>query len=159
MKDRKLRPNQIESLTALRRVLTDVVRPEVKEAYALAQIDHALIALNDLIARTPTLFPWLIESVDILRSLLGDVRSAIATRPADEPIRAVLSEIDSALETADEPAPPYPVLDDLERRVTALRLALTAVVPALGRHGAGVPGVEELQARIRTYLRQNSARS
>jgi hypothetical protein len=154
-----MRPSSIDTLTALRRVLGDIVLPNVGDTYARIQLRHALAALEDLVAKIPDEMRWLMESLDGLDGLLADAGAIIAECPAGHALRAVLPRIHGALEKAADTKPIYPDAADLTARVDELRSALSDLVFALGRHGADLPELPALQARIRGYLRQNIARS
>lgn len=87
-----MRPTVEEQLRGMRRILDEVVAPQVSDAYAREQLGHVTTALDGLAARWDTVVPALRNEnaalAELLRRLLPDVAplevaSAVRARMAD----------------------------------------------------------------------------
>lgn len=148
-----MRPTPGESLNAIRRVLQDVVAPQVRDPYAATQLAHMLRALDDLSRRWADEALWLIESNVIVTDLLCDVLAAIKAGTAALP-DDLAPALQVALDGDDNAVGPYPTYDQLAARSHVLREALSKVV-ATGFLERSETSVAQA---IRQYLRDHVAR-
>lgn len=153
-----MQPNPIETLAALRRVLADVVIPNVHDVYARTQVHNALGAIDDLILKLPDEIPWLLESISCLRAILSDAQDAIARLSPDHPLHETARNIAATLDQTGH-FQPLQEIPHLRTKVDTLRSELSNLIYALARRGRDLPEAPTLQDRIRHYLRQNIARS
>jgi hypothetical protein len=152
-----MRPNTTESLLCLKRVLAGIVRPVVNDAYALTQLAHADLALQDLVRCWADEIPNLMQAIDELTLIIADARASIADGPAVDERQSMLGVLNDALGIARRPATRYPNYDDLVERHTALRAAGEALIPFLSRHDQAMEA-GPLRARLRIYMREQMDR-
>lgn len=116
-----MRPTVSEQLAGLRRMLAEVVAPEVADAYAADVLDDALTTLDLLAeawAHVPSFLRWDIEATARVLELVGvaappppdDVLDVVALDARAEEVRGLLVEAMPA------------VLDDPRARDSAIRL-------------------------------------
>src|SRR5690606_15321904 len=141
-----MRPTPGESLQAIRRVLHNVVVPQVSDPYAARQLAHMLHALDDLSRRWADEALWLIESNATVEALLRDVLAATKDGAA------VPDDLTPVLEKAldkDGGGTAYPSYDQLLARSNQLREALAQVVATGLLEQPSLP----VAGKIRQYLR------
>jgi hypothetical protein len=116
-----MRPTVSEQLVGLRRVLADVVAPEVTDAYAADVLDGALSTLQLLAdgwAHVPSFLGWDIEATGRVLELVG----VPVPSPRDDPLDiAALQERDRHLRELLVRSMPL-VLEHPEAREAAVRL-------------------------------------
>lgn len=151
-----MKPDLVETLAAVKRVVTEVIRPQVQDDYALKQLQHIELALADLAASAPTWFAWRLESLDTLTAILADLQSSSAPPGGEGALGPILPDLREALAFA--PLSDYPSLGELETRIAAMRSVLSDAIPILNRREADIAGGTEIKARIRAYLRKSAQR-
>lgn len=126
-----MRPAFEEQLRGIRRILAEVVAPEVSAPYPADMLRGAIAALDTLERALPALAPFLEWDNDACRKLLARV----------DPEQPVVD------------APPPGDLAALNAHNEALRAALAGAVPRLARDAASDPDAAAQYDDVRAHLR------
>jgi hypothetical protein len=136
-----VRPTVSEQLAGMRRVLREVIGPEVTSAYPADMLRGMLATLEMLERSWARVAPFLswdnAATEQLLRAGLPHVTAPIAAQ-----IRATLSE----------PAPDPLDVDALDRRNTELRRLLSAVVPMLAVRADAAAAYRDVRAHLRERM-------
>jgi len=139
-----LRPTVSEQLAGMRRILVEVVAPEVHGAYPADMLRGIVANLEMLESSWARVAPFLAwdnaETTRVLRDVQTCVDGTLAPR-----IQAALGE----------PEPDPLAADALEARNTQLRELLAEAIPLLA---SGGPGCDEPYTAVRTHLRDRIER-
>jgi hypothetical protein len=142
-----VRPTVSEQLDGLRRILEEVVAPQLSDPYPVDILDGVCGTLAMLAAgwqQVPAFQRWDAEQT---AQLLADVRGVLG--PALEP------ELQVAIAGVVDAAPADPAdLGALDRRQRAAREALVAAIPTI----AGRDELAGIRARLSDLIRERAAR-
>ena len=95
-----MKPSVAEQLRGIRRVLDQVVAPELGDAYAANQLREVGQALELLAARWHRVTPLMMQENDELQALLGDAAPALAPRADEARQQPGLAELAAHIEAA-----------------------------------------------------------
>lgn len=146
-----MRPTISEQLRGMRRVLAEVVAPEVTGAYPADMLRGVLATLEVLERSWTRVAPFLAWDNERTEALLRSIAPHVS--------RDLAARIDAALV-----APPADVLDvdALDARNTDLRALLADAVPALATAdattSAAADGAAAVYAEVRAHLRERVER-
>jgi hypothetical protein len=131
-----MRPTFEEQLHGIRRILADVVAPEVTAPYPADMLRGALAALDTLERALPALAPFLEWDNDAMTRLLTrvDPHHPLVAAPAQGDVTA------------------------LNARNEAMRSALAEAVPRMARDAASDEATAALYADLRAHLRERMDR-
>jgi hypothetical protein len=143
-----VRPNVTEQLQGLRRILTEVVAPELTDPYPadiLAGVCATLDALATGWLEVPGYLRW---DSDITAGLLAEL---LAVAPGLDPAAASIEAAGTAPDPAD--------VEALEAHHVRVREALVLAVPALtAPEGTDGDGLDDLRRRVAAHLRERATR-
>lgn len=152
-----MRPNGIESLSALRAALAEVLAPELQTPFAQDTASTLQMLLESLSAEWDTLADDLRRDNSSIVGLLRDARAAFGALDSNAESLAIISIIDEALAA---PEPGSLVVSALSARHDMLGGALEQVLMAL-EDRVGEPGFEgfvDLRHAVYEHLRDVAAR-
>ncbi len=150
-----VQPNVSEQLAGIRRLLEELVAPELGDSYVATQLRAVIEALAQLETQWQRAIPLLMRENDELGDLFGQLHPALAehlSAPSE-----LIDRIGAARATADRSASPYPVFSELEQRNRELRGLLVQTIEALAE--ASHPELERARGRIRETLKAGMERA
>lgn len=154
-----MRPTVGESIAGIRRILTDVILPEVTSPYATWRADEVVGALQALETRWAEVYPLLMEENDDLHVLFSGalplLDQAQDARPSTE-LRTLQRRIREQVGREASGDRKYPSYDALEATNLGYKTLMADAVHALeavaGTH-AGDPNLGAFRARLRAHMR------
>lgn len=154
-----MRPTVGESIAGIRRILTDVILPEVTSPYATWRAGEVVGALQALETRWAEVYPLLMEENDDLHALFSGalplLDQAQDASPSTE-LRALQQRIREQVGRETSGDRKYPSYDALEATNLGYRTLMVDSVHALeaaaGTHATD-PNLGEFRSRLRAHMR------
>jgi hypothetical protein len=147
-------------MAGVRRILDNVVIPEIQSSYARAQVGNIIDTLASTEPRWDKVTPMLMEENDDLRFLLGSAVTALGVaqaRRGNPVLQRLEQQIRQEIEKvpgAENKYPSFAALNDDNQRYQSLLVQIIdSLEAAKDTHGDDT-GLRDLRQRIRDHIRK-----